>query len=902
MPDQLLAIKLYPPSLRPDSVSRMRLVEKMNCGLEQGACLSLVSAPAGYGKTTLVREWLAALGRPFAWLSLERSENFPGQFLRYLLAALNQATIISEPASSLHSSAEPQEIQNQLLDLVNQMASQDMPFVLVLDDYHTITEFDVHAVVEYLIAHHPPCLHLVIITRQDPLLPLSNLRARHLVTEIRLSDLRFTEEEAARFLNQTLKLGLDSTQVTLLARRTEGWIAGLQLAGLSLAEISPETFETDFFQNFSGDDRYIMDYLMDEVLSREPAEIQQFLLNTSILKRLSGGLCDAVMGPEWMVGHSQELLERLEKANLFIIPLDNRRQWYRYHHLFADLLTGRLQAANSDSIPMLHERASRWFEQEHLIADAVDHALLAEDFDRALQLIEQTAEKAIWASGDLPILLNWSRRLPEDVLATRPRLSLYYARGLFFSGQVTAAENCLFSAEQALRNRASQSGKSTDLYGVLSLNRATIAAMRGDARLALELVDRANQDLREPDCSTRARLAHAVGVANLHLGNVRAAEAAFASGFELSVAAGNRNLGLDIAGLLGRVQLQTGRLATAVQTCENALAVFSKEAEASSSAAVQLSLALIAWEQGDLPAARQAIVRSLRLARQANWPHILIYGYALQVRIEARLQPQVAKEALLNARQAVEEYGLAYYKRLVEVAWLYLELARGRTAGLQSWLDQVGPCLPSQDIYLCLALARTCLALEQPQSAIETLRSLQELADRDGRVIDEIEALTLLSAARLMIADHHGAQESLLRAIHLAAPLGLLRPLIEQQPGLSPLLLEIQRSGLLSSQETRLVVKVIGSVHSGIGEGEEFGPESPPRRSGEFLGEPLSERELEVLSLIAAGLSNPDIARRLFLSVNTLRAHTTHIYRKLDVHNRVQAVERARSLGLLPLI
>ena len=436
------------------------------------------------GKTTLVLEWLAARERVHCWLSLDRGDNHPVLFLAYLIAALQQvdATIGQEQLAGLHISggASPDGLwlQQQLIPLINQVATVERPFSLVLDDYHVINELAIHEALTFLLEHQPPQMHLVITTRQDPLLPLSRLRSRGRLTEVRLSDLRFTSQEGAAFLNETMALGLSPDELATLEARTEGWIAGLQLAALSLVLPQPgadnPSRKLDLAASF-GDDRHVVDYLMDEVLSRQPAHLQKFLLQTSILQRLCAPLCDALVALEDSraggdllatggTSPSQRILEELERRNVFIISLDNQRHWYRYHHLFGSILQNRLQSADPHMVVGLHRRASEWFEQEGLMTEAVDHALLAEELERALSLIERSARTNIWASGDLPTLLNWSKRLPEAALLARPGLCLYYARGLFFTGHVEAAERYLDAAVRALQAReASGDHGRTDL-------------------------------------------------------------------------------------------------------------------------------------------------------------------------------------------------------------------------------------------------------------------------------------------------------------------------------------------------------------------------------------------------------------------------------------------------------
>jgi LuxR family transcriptional regulator, maltose regulon positive regulatory protein len=583
MADELLTIKLFAPPLRPRLVNRPHLVEKLNAGLQNGSRLTLISAPAGYGKTTLVLEWLKIVDRPYSWLSLDRGDDQPTQFLAYLMAALQQINprfTISTDAPS--ASSNPADwLQSHLIKLSNRIANTAEAFILVLDDYHIISDLAIHQALGFFLEHSPAQMHVIITTRQDPMLPLARLRSRGQLTEIRLGELRFSPEEAAEFLNGTMGLGLVPDQISALETRTEGWIAGLQLAALSLSEDrsrSSSSTEADrravFIHAFAGDDRHVMDYLIDEVLSRQPEHLQKFLLQTSLLKRLCGSLCDAVIGREEIYqgspgsspdsfGSSQQILEYLESTNLFIIPLDNRRQWYRYHHLFADLLSSRLQNSNPNRVIELHNRASQWYEQAGMLSEAIEHALLTRNFDRALHLIEHAARTSIWASGDLPMLLNWSKKLPEAVLLTRPHLCLYYARALFFIGQVEAAEGYIRGVEADLQSRGITETSNQEIWGLLLTNRATFESMSGHAQAALDLAQRALAIVPQEDIFSRARIAHALGTVYYHQGEVAQAERQFTQAIQFADQAANRNLGLDCYSCLALAQILGGKLSQA---------------------------------------------------------------------------------------------------------------------------------------------------------------------------------------------------------------------------------------------------------------------------------------------------------------------------------------------------
>jgi LuxR family maltose regulon positive regulatory protein len=922
MKEQLLTVKLYTPPLRPDLVPRPRLLQKLDVGLQQGRQLSLISAPAGYGKTTLVLEWLAALEQPHGWLSLDRGDNHPAVFLSYLVAALQQLdSAIGPQLAELDSPGSDGGawLQRQLVPLINQLAAVNAPFVLVLDDYHLINELAIHEALTFLLEHQPPQMHLVITTRQDPLLPLSRLRSRSRLTEVRLSDLRFTSQEGATFLNETMALGLSAEELAALEARTEGWIAGLQLAALSLSR--PEAGEATQAGGFTlatlGDDRHVVDYLMDEVLSRQPAHLQSFLLQTSILDRLCAPLCDALLGTEAdpaqknrlsaePLSPSQIILEELEQKNVFIIPLDGRRTWYRYHHLFGNILQNRLQSADPALILQLHQRASSWFEQAGFTTDAVDQALLAEDVERALRLIERAAAGNIWASGNLPTLLNWSKRLPEAALLARPGLCLYYARGLFFSGQVETAERYLDTAERMLREREAADGgqPAGELWGVTFTNKATFAAMRNEHGSALRLAELARPYLRADDYSTHARIAHAVGLAHYFRGEVRRSIAAFGEGIPLAEKAGNQILRLDLVACLAQAHLLAGDLGEAEQVCLHGLAP-GAASQPPAIGAVYLALAEIHYEQNRIQEAQAAVERSIAQGRKANWLHVLWQAHTLQARIrQATGDERGSQEAFWEAEAVAERYPLTHVRRMVAACRAGLALSRGYSVQAEAWAGGLQPADGESPDIICererLLQARILLASGDNAATLTVLECLLPAAEAAGRQRVAVEALLLRGLALQVMGKGQAATFSIQRAVEQAAPAGLKQPFLQWQglagrpAEMAGLLAGVQRQGG-APDGMRFAQELLAALQ------EEGAPLPPALPELPELVEPLSKRELEVLALIAEGLSNPEVAERLYLSPNTVRVHTSNIYAKLGVHGRMAAVSKAQALRLLPL-
>src|ERR1700730_16516087 len=478
MSTSILATKLYLPRLRPNVVSRPRLLERLNEGLHRN--LTLIAAPAGFGKTTLVSAWVEGIERPTAWLSLDEGENDPTRFLAYLVTALQTiAATLGEGVLGVLQSSQPPPPEAILTALLNEITTLPDQFVLVLDDYHVIDAKPVDLALTYLVEHLPPQMHLVIATREDPLLPLARLRARGELTELRAADLRFTPSEAAEFLNSVMGLNLSPGNIAALEDRTEGWMAGLQLAALSMRgrEDIPE-----FIRAFTGDHRYILDYLVEEVLTRQPEPVRSFLLQTAILDRLSGSLCDAVTGLE----EGNARLGALERGNFFVVPLDDQRHWYRYHHLFAEVLSAHLRAEQPDQVSILHRRASEWYEQHGSPVDAIRHALEAVDFERAAGLIE-LAVPAMRQSRQEAMALGWLKALPDELVRARPVLSLHYAGMLLLNGQLEGIEPPLREVEGWLDTTADRSGmvvvdeeEFRRLPGGIALYRAAIAQARGD--------------------------------------------------------------------------------------------------------------------------------------------------------------------------------------------------------------------------------------------------------------------------------------------------------------------------------------------------------------------------------------------------------------------------------------
>ena len=725
------------------------------------------------------------------------------------------------------------------------------------------------------------------MTREDPPLPLPRLRVRRQLTEVRADDLRFTLDEASQFF-QRAGVRLTETALATLDRRTEGWIAGLQLAALSLRERADID---EFLRAFSGSHRYVIDYLIEEVLQQQTETVRQFLGQTAILDRLTAPLCDALTGRD----DSQAILEQLERANLFLVPLDDERRWYRYHHLFADSLRAGLDRPRQTA---LHSTAARWFEAHGLAREAIQHALASEDYGYAGGLIEQAARAAIWASGELATLQQWSDGLPEAILRAHPRLCLYYGRALFFRGDHAAAERYLQIAEDAINDLPPTSADYGEMLGVLLTNRSTVAAMQGQVGDALALAEQALAHLPAVDISTRARVAHAQGFALGLRGDAQTARAAFAQAQTFAQAAANRVLGLDVTGYLALALLTLGQAHAARQVCERAVQETPGEDKPPPHACtVYLALGATLFEQGDFEGAAHALNESLDLAQQTGWTHVLWQMFTLLAQVrQAQGDTAGALRAITQADQVAGGYAIPLVSERVAAAAARLAMDQGDLEAARRW-GKVYAALPSAEYrreFEDLTLARVALAWRQPQAALDLLDTILASARAGERVGAVVEALVLRALAQQALGDDDAAGASLAEALGLAAPDGLVRAFVEAGPPIVPLLRRLE------SVAPRLADDLLARLAPAPAPVEAPPPAvtpAPPRVNG--LVEPLSERELDVLRLLASGRSNQEIARRLFISVGTAKWHVNHIYGKLGVSSRTQAMVRAQELGLL---
>lgn len=912
MPAALVASKVFIPPLRPSLVARPRLVQLLNEGLAANRRLALISAPAGFGKTTLVVDWLRQTARPAAWLSLEENDNDLARFLSYLVAALKQVDEeLGAAMDSVLQSPQLPPVEKLLAGLLNEIALRPDPLILVLDDYHLLREAAIVEAMVFLLDHMPPRLHLVLTTREDPDLPLARWRARDQLTEIRARDLRFTRGEADQFLRDVMGLALSEQDVVTLEGRTEGWAAGLQLAGLSMQK---QGDLTSFIADFSGSHRHILDYLTGEVLQRQPEGIRSFLLQTSILERLSGPLCDSLTERS----DSQGVLEQLEAANLFVMPLDEERRWYRYHQLFSDLLRSQLRRTQPGSIPGLHRRAGRWFAEQGEIQAAIDHALQDTDLTQAARLIEQHALAKLY-QGQAALVIGWFGRLPGAVLETAPLLCLSKAWAFaVMQGLATRqeeVERALHIADQALERtqagealRARVAGHAASIRA-FSMQIAALKDKKSEELIALS--QEAQRLLPEDEKGIRSVNAFNIGYGCLALADLEAASEAFAQTLEYGLAGGNYYAGIYGPINLVLIALLVGRRQEALQLCDVNIERFNQILAGQyfpPMGALYVLKGSILVEHDRLAEAEQPLTEGLDLIRWTGETMVHRTGYRALARLRAiQGERSAMSEAVHTLEETIPEEALfaqALRHRLSMRHWPD-DPEAGKDA--RTWLDGSGiefselAVIDSLDYtgtavfhgYLDAAHVLAGLAKAMPgiyplEDAHALLKRQAAFAETHGIlswVVEVALARTLLYQA---VGKKQEALESLEKAVRAAAPTGLFRVFVDEGQALQALLAQIKprlRDENLVTYADRLL------------EAMSRGPDrSEPRGAPPDI---LSRRELDVLRQLARGLSYEETGRQLFLSLNTVQSHVKSIYRKLLVNKRLQAIEKARELNLL---
>lgn len=875
MSGDLLQTKLYMSRPRPSLVPRPRLIARLNQGLH--GKLTLISAPAGFGKTTLVTEWIAAGERPSAWLSLDEGDNDPARFLQYLVAALRTvAPEVDKTAAAALQSPQLPPAQVILTPLINEIVAVPDPFILVLDDYHEVESPPVDELLTFLLEHMPPPLHLVITTREDPTLPLARLRARAQLTELRAADLRFTVEETAVFLNQILGLNLSASAVAALEARTEGWIAGLQLASLSLQGHQAGT--ADFIDSFTGSHRFVLDYLIEEVLQQQPGDVQAFLLKTAVLNRLTGPLCDAVTGDD----NSQGMLESLERANLFLVSLDNERRWYRYHHLFADLLRQQLrQSIEEDDIAALHVRASKWYEANGRELEAFQHAAAANDVARAARLIEGEGLPLYFRGEAIPVR-QWFESLPEAEFEARPSLWVTYASVLTLTGRLhDTIEEVLQSAETALQD-AAHDAETNDWLGRIAALRAMLAVTVNQVETIIIQSRRALELLRPDNTPMRTTTTWALGYAYQIQGNRAAAAQAYAETIAQNKKSGNIMTEIAATTSLGQIQESENESYLAAETFQHILQLVGDPLWPAACEAC-VGLGRLHYQWNDLAAAERYGRQGLALARQLENVDTPAACGVLLARVQlAQGDAAGALTTLAEADRFARQHQFGQWDGPITAVRIQALLR-------QSHLNAAARLAGNHD--LPISQARVHLAQGEPTAALAVLEPVRRQAEANEWRDERLRALRLQALAHWQRGEGETAVHDLREALALAKPGGLIRAFVDEGPGMARLLYEALARGIEPAYTRQLLAAFpTDDPETAV---------SPPLPAADELLEPLSERELEVLRLIAEGLTNQETANRLYLSLHTVKVHARNIYGKLGVRNRTQAVAKARALGIL---
>ncbi len=947
-PTMMLATKLYVPMMRPNMVPRVHLVEQLNKAVQYNKKLTVISAAPGFGKTTLLSEWLHQLNvadvsylSQVAWISLDDDDNNAHRFLAYCVAALQRIQPgVGQTALDMLQWSDLQLLTPEMFitTLINEALPITQPLIFVLDDYHVIHNQLIHDSIAFLLDNMPVDVHLVISSRTDPPLPLSRLRGRGQLTELETTDLRFTPAEVAQFLNQTMSLNLVGSEVAALEHRTEGWITGLQMAALSMQGLDDTA---NFVSAFTGSHRHILDYLLEEVLNRQPEHVQDFLLKTSILNRLSGPLCTAILADEDETDaplNSQQILEYLEQTNLFILPLDNHRQWYRYHHLFADLLRHRLETNQTD-IKTLHLKASRWYEQSGLPVDALSHALVAVDVAQVVKLARQKAETMLSRTESVT-LLSWLDTLPRALNRSQPRVLLLRAWAMLLTGELQAVEVHLDEAEQAFKAEDSQQ---TEILGEIATLRGGVAYFERDMLKAIGLYQQALEYLPADNLFLRGIVLQCLGAAYSWCGTVIEATQAYTEAGHISRTRDNTLVSLITLWNLGQLYTEQGYLHQASSAYQEGITLFDRQSEHNKErllpfvGRLYVGLAYAMYQRNNLAASQQQLLTGLDLGEQTQEANTLTHGYLLLARLNwCKGDSDGIADAMQKARYFAKRYAsLRYLTTVVETFQAELWLAEGNLRAVAYWVNkqELQPDIGSipyiqEGEYLILAqllLAQSqlstqdmMLAIDNPlDTAVAILSIIGNTARQTRRFERVIETLILQATCFYEQGNKEEALNSVQQALTLAEPEEYIRIFVDKgvaygvgdiggthpsspsslhhTPGMKPpeqgffigeTIQKLLQQGVFKNISREYMAKLTAAF-------------SPVAYQAAALLDPLSEREMEILRLIATGMSNKELAEELIVTVGTVKWHLNNIYSKLGVRSRTQAVAQARELNLL---
>jgi LuxR family maltose regulon positive regulatory protein len=890
----LLTTKLYIPPPRTNLVPRPRLIQQLNAGLESK--LTLVSAPAGFGKSTLLGEWIRSSDKSFAWLSLDEGDNNLKRFLTYLIAALQQIDeSIGDGILPLLEATDDPPIESLITLLINHIVSMEDEICLVLDDYHLITNQTVHQAINIFLEHLPPNAHVVLSGRVDPPIAISRMRARDQMIEVRPNDLRFIESEGETFLNDMSGLELSSGDISSLVSRTEGWITGLQLAALSM---QGRQNKSEFVAAFSGGHHYIIDYLVDEVITRQSQEVRTFLYRTSIFNRFCAPLSDAVLE----ISDSRRIIQDIDEANLFLVHLDDERKWYRYHHLFAEFLNQRLQEREPENVPELHHRASEWLEDNDLIVEAVNHSLVGEDYERAAQLVENIGPDMMMQS-EFDQLSKWLDAMPKELVENWPWLCIIRAWMYDRWAQFEVGEQYLQYAEAALNSNPSLASEDDEkiIRGQISAIRALYTLKKGQIPESIEFSNQA-LDYLPKDYFNRGVAYFSRGWAKQAQGDLSGAIQAYDEGRRASLAAGNQILAQAIILEIGKTQSLQGQLHQAAETFREAIGFKYEKSDIKIPYAspASISLANILREWNELDAAMSHLEEGIEIGLASKIVDAVAVGYASMALVAlAQGDLEAAIQACKKTERMVKDIPDLETDTLTKTldSRVRLSISQNKLTEAARYIEDRGLSVDTKFIYISdfehIILARLLVHLGRVNSAAQDvtdahklLVEILEMASSAGYLSLRIEALTLQALAYDVQGKHDQALNSLEEALSLAEPEGYIRTFVDE----GELMKDLLRQAYSRNISKAYVSKLLGAFEPDRADGKPI---------AQSLVDPLSNRELEVLRLLSTELSGPEIAQELSISLNTMRTHTKNIYSKLNVTNRRAAVREAQELKLL---
>ncbi len=916
----LLSTKLYIPHARPNAVARPRLTEKLLAGVKHPGSFVLLSGPAGFGKTTLLSEWVAQLGQPAAWVSLDEGDNDPIRFWTYLIAACQSVQSgVGEAALALFHSPQPLPDDTIPTILINDLARLEGDLVLILDDYHVIQNQSIHAALSFLVDHLPDQLHLVLSTRVDPPWPLARFRVRNQLIELRAADLRFTTEEATAFLNQMMGLNLSTDDVAALEARTEGWIAGLQLAALSMKGRSDVA---SFVKAFAGSHVYVAEYLVEEVLQHQPTEVQTFLLQTSLLERLNAALCEAVTGRQ----DSQAVLMALHRSNLFVIPLDDESRWFRYHRLFADLLQARLhQAISGDALATLHTRASRWYEEAGMVNEAIQHALAAAESATAVRLIESHAVEMLM-QGYAKTVESWLTAIPPELRFQSPKVNLAFAWMHLLRGAFASAAPFVERLQTLFAN-SRMDEMSPSLQAEWLALQAYLLGAQGKLAESLELAHQARSIAPETDGYVQSLAYNALGSTYLLKNDYLHAVEVYQKAILHGRAAANSLVEMMGISILAQIATQHGQLQFAYEIASQGIDRVERSGSPPSIVmAVHGALGQIQYQWAQIAQARSHFLRAIQLCSLSGYTDGEIYGRAILSRLLQTEGDLAAATREIQQTIDLMQSGASDWGKPEAISQqVRLYLAQNRLTAAEAALKgqgfsfqdkftfpdlESGQSSPHQVGLLYNSALRFLLYKAQAKRELASLSAGIDLADRliAGALQRQyipvaLETLLLRAQMHAALGNEQASLANVARAVELAEPEGFIAVFVEEGLPIAEAMAILLKRNLLGSVQPDYIQTILAAfskLQPSNATREEQPVPNLPVAMGERLVEPLTPRELEVLQLMAAGDSNQTIADKLVITVRAVKKHTGNIYGKLNVSSRTQAIARARQLGLLP--